>query len=193
MKMNELNAMRSLEQGANTGIKDVLTSPLYSTIELKTGIPNYQPFALRKGEAGLTFGDTNVQDGGQVPAKQRWTVHGLTVSVLGKVALTSAIVVKLQEALFNASLRYKQDSSPKFETTLSEILGARTLIQSVDAVGSTTMNSTFAGKMKFKRPLVLSAQTTYEFDLEFLGADIDADLDGVKIRVALDRTLERLV
>lgn len=190
---NSIRAIQALQSGTNTDIKDVLDSPLYSTIELKTGIKEYQPFKLRKGEQGLTFADTNVQDGAQVPAKQRWTLNGLNVSILSKTVLSSATIAKLLDVVFNSSIRFEIDNSPKFETVLSDILGINTLIQAEDAVGSSNFNSLFNGKWKLKAPLILAGNTTYEFSMENLGDAIGSDLDGVKVRFTWDRVLERLV
>lgn len=192
--MTSQQAISSMTSGTNTGIIDVLTYELYDTVTLATGVNVYYPFSLKRGEGGSTYAITNNQDGGQVPAKQRFIISALNISIYSPLPISAAVLAQLNELLFKTSIRMKIDDSPKFETTLSNILGNRTLVQSVDAVGANSLaNSSFSGRMVLNRPLVMGAQTIYEVTMENLGLSVPASLNTIQIRFTFERELQRLV
>lgn len=194
LPMTDKEAIVELTSGTNTGIIDRLTSPVYDTITLTATDKDYYPFSIKRGDNGKNYGETNNQDGGVVPAKQKWTIDSLGVSVFSPTALTDANLALLAEVIFNFSVRMKIDDSPKFEVMLSDILNMPMLVQAAAATGSNGLQQTcYSGKFKLVNKLVMGAQTNYELHVEKMGGAIPAALAGVKIRFTMGRTQERLV
>ena len=196
--INELDvgieAMENLRMGTNTNLVDVLTNPLYSTIALATGTKEFSPFSLSRADQGNNLATTNVQQGNRVPSKQAWDIKAIKMSIVSPVALDDAGIQALNNFLFESVLTLDIDDSPKFEKTLSSILGNAVMVQPVSAVGSNAHNSTFVGSFKLDEKIYMGAETQFQFTVKnYQTAGVVAGLDGVKIRLELDRKLIRLV
>jgi hypothetical protein len=186
------NAQNAMMAAGRSGSVETSTFHLHDTIKLATGEDsNFYPFSQSRADAGKTLAESNVQQGGKVPANQEWEVHALGVQVIAPTPLAPAGLAALGDYLANSSVQFKIDSDTKLESTLSEILGSAVLVQGDDTTGSNALNATFTGKLKFDVKRVMGAQTQYEY-IVINGKDktVPAALDGVQIRLTQYRTLK---
>lgn len=191
-----LNAMDELRIGTNTPIADYLDFPLHDTVALVQNTEaRFHFFDKDRTQKNSDLAMTNNTQGNRVPSKQAWVVHGLAFSVMCPVALDEDSIAILNKFLFETSLKIKLDSdSTKYETTLSSLLGNPISLAPV-ATQNTVNNGLFTGVVKFPNYKInMGAETQFDFSCENKTAvTIPAELDGVKLRLELKRTLIKLV
>ncbi len=149
--------------------------PLYFRRKLDATVQKYQFFTEHVGEGGLTYADTNMELGAQIPKGQKHTVYYLAAYYQPQASKTIAELQNIRDFLTSTWIDFSiLNLSPQLTVTLGELFGnPMPLHVGGGAVGDQLMSqSVYNGVYEFvgKNRITLAQQITFRIDMESAAA-----------------------
>jgi len=188
--------MSSLDKGTYSSGGEVVDWTYYDQFVVTNGVNIIRTFTqgIGQGSTPKTLDYTNMTLGGQIPNRQRMTIHALKMHYTTSAARGTATVQYLYSLLNQTTLEFMITGKDSLlTTTLQELMGACTLFALTPTNSGDNIPlimPRYVGQLRLRIPIVLSAQTPFEVRVTHQTTP-NVALNGDLIRLGLHGKLER--
>jgi len=185
---------KDMRKGTYSSKGEVLDWTYYDTLSLLSTVLSTNLFTtgLSGGAVAKTLAQTNMPIGGQLPARQRFTISRIKVMYLAHAGISIANLVYLYTMFKQTTCEFIiENKGAQFEHTLQELLGACTLVPTAATSDSITLiQPRYHGIFPLNIPIVLAENTIFKTRMIHQVA-ANAALDGDLLQIGLAGVLER--